>query len=218
MYFDDVAQIQDIASRTGAAVFVVPDDVNVEIPGAIMLRPEEKTTITIEQVRELQGRLGLKQNQDLFVIIRPAEKMQVEAANAFLKTLEEPQGKVHFVLITSKPSALLATVLSRCAMYFLNVRDDGRIHADEKVKLLAKRLMVVKPGELVGLAEEITKKKEGKREYALLVVGTAVEMLYKSYFLTGKEVFLKKLPNFLRLYENLERNGHIKLHLVADLV
>lgn len=218
MHFDDVAQIQDIASRTGAAVFVVPDDVKVEISGAIVLKPEEKTTITIEQIRDLQGRLRLKQNQDLFVMIRPAEKMQVEAANAFLKTLEEPQGKVHFVLITSKPSALLATVLSRCAMYFLNVLDDGQIHADEKVKLLAKRLVVAKSGELVVLAEEIVKKKEGKREYALLVVGAAVEMLYKSYFLTGKEVFLKKLPKLLRLYENLERNGHIKLHLVADLV
>lgn len=218
MYFDDVTQIQDIASRTGAAVFVVPDDVKVEIPGAIVLKPEEKTTITIEQIRELQGRLGLKQSQDLFVVIRPAEKMQVEAANAFLKTLEEPQGKVHFVLITSKPSALLATVLSRCVIYFLKVYDDGQIHMNEKVKSIAKRLIVAKPAELVGLAEEIAKKKDGKREYALLVVGTALEMLYKSYFLTGKEVFLKKLPRFLRLYENLERNGHIKLHLVADLI
>ena len=217
MYFEDIKQIGEIAKSSEGAIFVLPSEVEVEIPGAILLKPEEKTTITIEQVRELQGRLGLKQNKDLYVIIRPAEKMQPEAANAFLKTLEEPVEKVHFVLITSEPSALLATVRSRCAMYFLRIVDDGQIHVDEKIKTMAKRLMVAKSDELVGLAEELAKKKEGKREYALSVVGAAVEMLYKSYFLTGKEAFLRRLPKFLMLYESLERNGHIKLHLVADL-
>ena len=55
------------------------------------------------------------------------------------------------------------------------------------------------------------------RAYALLVLATAIEMLYKSYFITGKDVFVKKLPQFLTAYENIDKNGHIKLHLVADL-
>ena len=75
-----------------------------------------------------------------------------------------------------------------------------------------------KPVDLPGIAEEITKKKEGARTRALAIVGTAIEMLYKSYYITGKEVFLKKLPKFLALYDGLYRNGHVKLHLVADLI
>lgn len=217
MFFDDARQIQRIASRCGTAVFVVPDEVTIEIPGAIVLQPEDKTVITIEQVRQVMGRLELKQSKDLFILIRPAEKMQPEAANAFLKSLEEPGEHVHFVLITSRPSMLLPTILSRAALYYLKVEDDGTIHADVKVKDLAKRLMVAKPTELVGLAEEIAKKKDGVRGYALEVVGTAIEMLYKSYYITGKDVFVKKLPKFLTLYERLSQNGHIKLQVVATL-
>ena len=77
--------------------------------------------------------------------------------------------------------------------------------------------MVAKPADLVGLAEEITKKKDGVRAYALGVLGTAIEMLYKTYFLTGKDVFVKKLPQFLAAYEGISRNGHIKLQIVSNL-
>ena len=123
MFFDDVKQIQSIASKCGTSVFVVPDDVSVEIDGALVLQPEEKTVITIEQVRQMTARLGLKQLKDMFVIIRPAEKLQPEAANAFLKNLEEPGDYVRYVLVTSRPSMLLPTVLSRAEVYFLKVQD-----------------------------------------------------------------------------------------------
>ena len=218
MFFDEVSQIRSIASKRGTAVFVIPDEIDVEIPGALILQPDEKTTITIEQVRQMITRLELKQTKDIFIIIRPAEKMQTEAANAFLKSLEEPKEYVHYLLITSEPSVLLPTILSRAALFYLRTKDDGSIHADAKTKALAKRLMVAKPADLPALAEEITKKKEGVRTYALSIVGTAIEMLYKSYYLTNKDAFLQKLPKFLTLYDNLSQNGHVKLHLVADLI
>ena len=180
MFFEDVSQVQEIAGKCGTAVFVVPDEFQVEIPQALVLQPEEKTVITIEQVREMMTRLELKQTKDVYVVIRPAEKLQLEAANAFLKSLEEPGDKVHYVLITSKPSMLLSTILSRASLYYLRVQDDGSIHADDKVKDLAKRLMVARPADLPSLADEIAKKKDGTRAYALEVVGTVIEMLYKS--------------------------------------
>ena len=87
MFFDDAKQIHEIAKRTGAVLFVVPDDEKVEIPGALVLQPEEKTTITIEQMRELISKLELRQTRDLFVVIRPAEKLGLEAANASFSLL-----------------------------------------------------------------------------------------------------------------------------------
>ena len=161
----------------------------------------------------------MKQLTDQYIIVRPAEMMNEEAANAFLKNLEEPSEKVHFLLITDSPSLLLPTILSRANIYFLRSKwkVDDEIRVGEKEKNLAKRLMVAKPCDLSSIADEITKKKEGVRAYALEILGLAIEMLYRTYLINGKDVFLKKLPKFLKAYENIARNGHVKLHLVADL-
>lgn len=220
MFFDSVNEIEKIALKNGCSVFVLPDREKIKIKNAIVLKPEDKTTITIEQVKEILGKLSVKQTSDLFVLIRPADALGEEAANALLKNLEEPKQRVHFVLITEEPSRLLATILSRSAVYFLrlNREDEEEIHADKKVIDLAKKLVVAKPQELISLAEELTKKKDGAREYVLTVLATAIEILYKSYYKTGKKVFLTKLPRFLKTYENIEKNGHIKLHLIADLI
>ena len=179
MFFESPSEIVKIAGRTGCAVFVMPDKARLEIPGALILQPEDKTVVTIEQVRELIVRLAVKQVAEQYAVIRPAETLGEEAANALLKTLEEPKEKVHFVLVTSEPSRLLPTVLSRSAVYFLKQRNmlASGIATEEKIKDLAKRLMVAKPADLPRLAEEIVKKKDGVRAYALSILATAIEML-----------------------------------------
>ena len=201
-------------------MFVVPDEIEVNLPRALILRPEEKTTITIDQVREVIARLGVRQTSELFVIIRPAEALGEEAANALLKNLEEPGEKVHFVLVTDALSRLLPTILSRANVYFLRQTRvvDGEIKADKKILDLARRMVVARGADLPALAEELTKKKDGVRAHVLSVLAVAVEMLYKSYFKTGKEVFLAKIPKFLAAYDAILKNGHVKLHLVADLI
>lgn len=220
MFFESADEILKIAGRVGAAIFVMPDEVQFEIKNALVLKPEGKAVITIEQAREMMARLMVRQTSEQFVIIRPAEKLGPDAANALLKSLEEPGEKVHFVLVTNKPSELLKTILSRASIYFLRVNTevDGDILVDARLKDLAKRLIVARPADLVVLAEEICKKKEGVREYALNVLAVTIEMLYKSYFRTGNQAFIKKIPAFLTAHENINRNGHIKLHLVADLI
>lgn len=220
MFFDSIDEIVEIAVKTGCAVFVVPDNLDFSIKNAIILKPETKTVISIEQVQDLIKLLSVKQTSEQFIIIRPAELLSEDAANALLKNLEEPGEKVHFVLMTSQPSKLLSTILSRSALYFLRTKFsiDGEIVAEEPVKELARKLIVARPADLPGLADEISKKKENVRGFTLNVLATTIEMLYKSYFVTDKVIFLKKLPKFLACYENIEKNGHIKLHLVADLL
>ncbi|MBR2994124.1 hypothetical protein IKF43_01885 [Candidatus Saccharibacteria bacterium] len=219
MFFESVDEIEQIARKTGTAIFVAPKDVDVEIKNALILEPDNKSVITIEQVRDMIGRISTRQVKDLFVVVRPADMLGDAAANAFLKNLEEPGDKVHFVLITDSPSRILPTILSRAAIYFLRGGDvvSGEIKASEKDKALAKRLLVAKPAELVDIAEEIAKKKDGVRAYALEILGLAIEILYKSYFLTKKEVFVRKLPKFLAAYEGVARNGHVKLQIVSNL-
>ncbi len=219
MFFDSIAEIESIAGKGGTTIFVVPKDVGVKINGSLILKPEDKSVITIEQVRSVLERTNVKQDKDMFILIRPAELMNEAAANAFLKNLEEPNEKIHYVLVTDSPSRILPTILSRARLYFLRDEDKigGAVVADEKDKLLAKKLLAAKPADLVSLVEEITKKKEGVRSYALLILGLAIEMMYKSYFLNGKEVFLKKIPKFLAAYDGVARNGHVKLQIISNL-
>ena len=220
MFFDDISQIEEISSRVGCAIFVLPKETEVKIKNAYILQPEEKTIITIEQIKDAISSFKTKQITAQFILIRPAEKMGEEAANAILKSLEEPGENLHFVLVTDSLSELLPTIRSRAAVYFWRgeANSISEIKADEKIKEVAKRLLIAKPQDLVGLAEEITKKKEGVRAYALTILSVAVEMAYKSYLITGKKPFLDKIPKLIAAYDNIKKNGHIKLRLVADLI
>jgi DNA polymerase-3 subunit delta' len=72
--------------------------------------------IRIDQIRAMQSeiaRLPLLADKRV-VLIDEAEKMNEAAENSLLKTLEEPTGRVNFILITSQRSGLLDTILSRC--------------------------------------------------------------------------------------------------------
>jgi DNA polymerase-3 subunit delta' len=75
-----------------------------------------QTEISIDQIRELQHSASLPPFEGTFkvFIIDGAELMSHEAANSLLKTLEEPVGKVVFILLTISDRLLPATVVSRC--------------------------------------------------------------------------------------------------------
>jgi DNA polymerase-3 subunit delta' len=72
--------------------------------------------IKIDQIRELQRRLSYRplEGGRRACIIDPADQMNDAAANALLKTLEEPPAETYLFLITAKPHQLLPTILSRC--------------------------------------------------------------------------------------------------------
>ena len=83
--------------------------------------------IAVDQIRALSAFMGMTTHRNGYriVLIHPADAMNAHSANALLKTLEEPQGKTLFILVTHKPQQLLPTILSRCrviAMPFPNPR------------------------------------------------------------------------------------------------
>ncbi len=78
-------------------------------------RPPDKQFILIEQIRALQSdaaRKALEGRRNIF-IIQGMHEMNVQAANCFLKTLEEPEPGVVLLLTAPDPRLLLPTVLSR---------------------------------------------------------------------------------------------------------
>lgn len=75
-----------------------------------------RTVIGIDDIRDVLRQVYLNPYEGAFsvVIIDPAESMSEDAANALLKTLEEPPPQVLILLLTSNEEALLPTVRSRC--------------------------------------------------------------------------------------------------------
>jgi DNA polymerase III subunit delta' len=84
-------------------------------PDLMMIEPE-KGVITIDSIRNLKRELSRKSFSGGYKVclIDDADKMNLQAENALLKTLEEPTPDTVIILITGKPYHLLPTVLSRC--------------------------------------------------------------------------------------------------------
>jgi DNA polymerase-3 subunit delta' len=79
--------------------------------------PESKSRrILIEQIRELEHGLQMRggEGRQKVAIIAEADRLQPQAANAFLKTLEEPPGNSLLLLLSALPEALPDTIVSRC--------------------------------------------------------------------------------------------------------
>ena len=84
-----------------------------EAPGR---RGKPSTEIKVEQVRALAAflNLGSHRGRARIALVHPAEEMNIVAANALLKGLEEPPSGAVFVLVSHRPARLLPTLRSRC--------------------------------------------------------------------------------------------------------
>ena len=92
----------------------IADDLHADVHWA---RPESKSRIiTIDQTRDLMQQIQLKPTEAGYkiAVIAGADRLNAQAANAFLKTLEEPPAKSVLILLSTEPSRILETILSRC--------------------------------------------------------------------------------------------------------
>jgi DNA polymerase-3 subunit delta' len=86
-------------------------------PDVHVVEPESKSRrIVIDQIRELERTLQMRSARGgrKAGVIFDADRLQPQASNAFLKTLEEPPAGTHLILVSSLPDQLLETILSRC--------------------------------------------------------------------------------------------------------
>ena len=89
-------------------------------PAAESAEPDEvgkkATTIAVDQIRALPDFINMTSHRGgaKLIVIHPAEMLNVNAANALLKSLEEPPARTYFLLVTHRPHQLLATIKSRC--------------------------------------------------------------------------------------------------------
>ncbi|WP_095078825.1 DNA polymerase III subunit delta' [Pseudomonas sp. Irchel s3h17] len=152
-------------------------------PDNYILEPEEADkAIKVDQVRELVGfvvqtaQLGGRK----VVLIEPAESMNINAANALLKSLEEPSGDTVLLLVSHQTSRLLPTIKSRCVQQACPLPSEAMSLAwlatalpdcseDERVELLT--LAAGSP------LAAVTLQAQGVREQRALVVDGVKKLL-----------------------------------------
>ncbi|SMH48077.1 DNA polymerase III subunit delta' [Mesorhizobium australicum] len=88
-----------------------------------------KSAITVDEVRRVGRFLSLRAHDDSYrvVIVDPADEMNRNAANALLKSLEEPPARAIFLLVSHSPGGLLPTIRSRCQVLRLAPLSEAEI-------------------------------------------------------------------------------------------
>jgi DNA polymerase-3 subunit delta' len=102
--------------REQAKVAEEPLASNIRLHPDLLLVEPAKDTIRVEQARAIASEVAERpfEGRGRAVIINDAHRLTDQAANALLKSLEEPPSGTHFLLVTSSAEALLATIRSRC--------------------------------------------------------------------------------------------------------
>ena len=178
-----------------------------------------KRNVRINAIRDLEREANFRpyEAQTRFFIIDDAEKMNDAAANALLKTLEEPPATTYIFLITSRPDSLLPTIRSRCQ----TIRFAPVVAAEIEQYLINKRAFTTDEARLaarlargsIGRAVSINVGQfREQRERMLGVVRNAIETGNRAALLRASEEM-----NDAKNKERFEENIDILESLIHDI-
>lgn len=178
-----------------------------------------KRLILVDAIRDLEREAYFRpyEGNARFFLIDDADKMNDAAANALLKTLEEPASTSHIILITSRPDTLLPTIRSRCQTVRFAPVETEKIEqfliSERKIPpadaTLNARLALGSVGR--ALSVELEKLRE-QRAILLRVLQDAIENHDRVSLLHAAE----KL-NDAKNKDNFENNLEILLTLIRDV-
>ncbi len=143
--FGEVAAAPEVAAPAKDAVNV--DELEGDLVRVV--RPHSKSRIIkVEHMRGLEKSMYQSAQADKWKVglIIDSDRMNPSAANAFLKTLEEPPNGCLLILLTTKPERLLPTILSRCVNITLMSDSDERKPLEGEAEMIQTLLRAGKQG------------------------------------------------------------------------
>jgi DNA polymerase-3 subunit delta' len=173
----------------------------------------EAKLIGIDQIKEVQHAASLPpfEGKHKVFIIDGAELLSTEAANCLLKTLEEPEAKVTFILLTTNDRLLLPTVVSRCQRLELTplpIKEEvealmeSREMAPERARLLAGLSHGCPGWALAAVGDESTLQHRNEEVDSLVKV---IKDNYVGRFDYAGQLAARFTQNRGAIYETLER-------------
>lgn len=182
--------------------------------------------ISVDQIRSMSDFLGMSAHQGgrRVIIVHPAETMNINAANALLKNLEEPPAGLLFILVSHKPQQLLPTILSRCLTFVLSAPDHETATgwlAEQGVKHPAEALassgfsplLAVQHDEQAGV-EERKKLLHAARQPASMDIFSLAEALQKA----EQVLVVQWMQQWCHDLTSMKLTGRVRYHLGDEAV
>lgn len=176
----------------------------------------EYPLIKIEDARNLNNFLRLRVTEPTLIYCPNIEEAGVEALNAFLKNLEEPQENLYFALTTESERKVLPTIVSRCQI--VKITNDTRQASASKLQIAdedSKNFLAMTTGEKL---KEIDKIKD--RGVALAFVTDIIDT-HHCLLHEGNNDLVKIANNLvveIKTFNNLKSNGNVGLQLTNMVV
>lgn len=183
-------------------------------PSVRLIEPDG-ASLKIEQIREMQSsttRRNLSGDR-MVIVFSEADRLGPQAANALLKTLEEPHSFLTFFLVTSRPALLLSTIASRC--HVIRFPTQG---------LQAASSEVAKKGEtLLGVLDQVTlatfesvlgylRRGRGKWDREEMAdVSTWLMHAYRDRWRRGDQDAVRMIPHVEWCQSQLAKNANVGL-------
>jgi hypothetical protein len=179
--------------------------------------------IRIEQVREVREGLRLRSFSDKprLIILANANALTTQAANALLKSIEEPGTNQHFLLLATSRFSLLKTLASRCQTLLIpalpqNIQTQNSSELSQFAANLLDRIRRGNINTRMSLVDEIAKHACDKPELLLVIQKQLHHELRKSQSLSANErrtLLLKPIEAIELSRTLLERNTNLQLTL-----
>lgn len=181
-----------------------------EHPDVTIIEPEG-LSIKVDQVRAIKeefAKSGMESRRKI-LIIEDMDKMTTNAANSLLKFIEEPEGEITILLLTTEVQQLLPTIVSRCQLIHFPVRNiEDRIE-----EIIARDIPQASATLLANLTQDAEEAKEiYEQENFRELVGT----IWKWFSLLNKkedQAFIYVQTNLMAFVENRETSA-----LMLDLL
>jgi len=158
----------------------------------------------IEDIRKLNSFTSLSLKEKTAIVIENIEKSTNEAVNAFLKSLEEPQDNLYFLLTSKSIHKVLPTISSRCQTIYVSQKREL-----ENTKEL-ENMLKLKPSERLSFFDKIKKRKE-----AIIFLENLIFFLHQK--LKENNNFLYPIAEILKVAQEtlsrLEKNGNVNIQL-----
>lgn len=181
-----------------------------EHPDVTMVEPDG-LSIKVDQVRAIKeefSKSGMESRRKV-LIIKEMDKMTPSAANSLLKFIEEPEGEITILLLTTEVQQLLPTIVSRCQILHFHVRNiEDRIE-----EIVARDIPKTQATLLAYLTQDAS---EALKIYEQENYSTLVDTVWKWFLMLNKKddrSFIYVQTNIMSLVDNRETSS-----LILDLL
>jgi len=172
----------------------------------LKVKPMEYPLVKIKDVRELSSFTNLSVSKPTGILIKNIDSASIEALNAFLKNLEEPQENIYYILTALSVNNLPSTIISRCQV----IKIKGKKELKTKDK---KELSAFEKENKVGQLQKTSK--IWNRQDAIIFIENYILYIH-SLILKTKDKHRSLAKNIRRAnttLNNLKANGNVQLQL-----